>query len=206
MEISMARGFLGRELSFKEAPVLSFELNGDVVAFIPREQEEERSRFRRRIDKAMAKPHGEVSASKWRIAIGTRAWSVSEFNESFNNAFKTKGVTSQLNVTDRVAYFRDWYMHMLLLDQPRKQLEEQMRHELEPILDAADLLETLTNYLVFGENLKVTSEKTYIHVNTLKYRLKRISELLCCDLKDPTVRFRLRMAITMYRFLEKGEA
>jgi hypothetical protein len=201
IERRMARSFLVRELSFKDAFVLSFELGKDAVVFIPHAADEPRGIFRERVEKAIRKPHGEVSPYKWNIAVGTKATRVDQFHESFVNAQKTQTVIKKLKVNDHICYYRDWYMHMLLLDQPKEQLEEQMRHSLEPVLDNPELMTTLTNYLVFGESLKTTSEKTFIHVNTLKYRLSRISELLCCDLKDPNVRFRLRMAITMYRYL-----
>lgn len=142
-----------------------------------------------------------MSASKWRLFVGSRARDLSEFNRSYLQATKTREIINRLRISDRIAYYNDYYMHMLILDQPEEKLREQMEYVLGPIMDNSELIETLTNYLVFGESLKVTSEKMYVHVNTLKYRLNRISDLLVVDLKDPNARFKLRTAITIYRFL-----
>lgn len=208
MDLSMAQSLLHRDLSFKDAPVLSF-IRSDaeaVVAFLPRPPQETRLSFRSRVDKIMRKPRGEASGTKWRLFIGTRAHDIAMFNQSFVNASQTSVIIDRLRISDRIAYYNDYYMHMLLLDKPQDKLREQMEYVLAPILDSPELLESLTNYLVFGESLKIASKKTFVHVNTLKYRLGRISELLACDLKDPNVRFKLRMAITIYRYLNGSEA
>ena len=80
-----------------------------------------------------------------------------------------------------------------------------MERTLSPILDNVELLDTLCDYLTFGENLKLTAEHMHIHTNTIKYRLQKISSILNCDLGDPNVRFRLRMVITIYRYLYNEE-
>lgn len=202
IEINAASGFLHRELGFKEAPVLSYTTPDSVISFIPRKEDETRLEFRDRILNVMHKPHSEVSESKWKISLGTKARSISHFHQSYVNALKTKDLVNSLKITDRVTFYNDWYMHMLLLDEDREVLQEQMEYTLNPILDSPELLDTLSDYLYFGESLKTTSEQIFIHVNTLKYRLKRISKLLGCNLDDPNVRFRLRIAITIYKYLE----
>ena len=205
MERNMIQGFLHRELDLKEATVLSYTDNDKIIAFIPRGKIEERKDFRGRIEKAMRKPHSEVSDNKWRLYIGNKATDITQFKTSYQNALKTKIIIERLAISDRISYYNDYYMHMILLDQPSSKLREQMEYVLFPILNKPDLLDTLTNYLVFGESLKEASEKSFVHVNTLKYRLGRISDYLACDLKDPNVRFKLRMAITIYRYLEGPE-
>lgn len=80
-----------------------------------------------------------------------------------------------------------------------------MYRTLSPILDDRDLLDTLVNYLVFNENARVTADRMFLHVNTVKYRLNRISSLLGVDLHDANTRFRLRMAVTIERYLRGYE-
>lgn len=49
----------------------------------------------------------------------------------------------------------------------------------------SDLLETLTVFLESDSNAKEAAGKIHVHVNTLNYRLKRITEIAGIDLKDP---------------------
>lgn len=91
---------------------------------------------------------------------------------------------------------------MTLLREPRHKLDDYMKQTLSPILGNEEYIDTLSNYLAFGENMKLTAEHLHIHINTLKYRLSKISETLQCDLKDANVRFRLRMVITIYQYLQ----
>lgn len=95
-------------------------------------------------------------------------------------------------------------MHLLLLRGSKHVLHEQIDFVLGPILNEPELLETLDSYLKHSENLKTTSEHLFLHVNTLKYRLQRISELLNCNLKDADTRFRLRMALTIEYYLRNS--
>ena len=70
---------------------------------------------------------------------------------------------------------------------PRAELKLQTEKLLGPVFSDPELAETLVTYLDSGENMKLTSEKLFIHINTLKYRLQRISKLLNCNLKDPNI-------------------
>ncbi len=63
------------------------------------------------------------------------------------------------------------------------------------------LKETLRQYLDSGESLAQTAEGMYLHINTLRYRLRRIGEILQCDLRDPACGFRLRLAFQLEDFL-----
>lgn len=64
-------------------------------------------------------------------------------------------------------------------------------------------LETLTVYLGNMGKCKVTSEKLYIHRNTLNYRLNKIREILDWDLDDPSNRLRLEISLKIADILEK---
>lgn len=203
MEANGVKAFLKKTFSADDARVLSYVSPRHVVCFVPWKPDESVQLMRRRMVAAITDMRHTLASLKWQVVVGSRARTLSEFHDSYLGALRTQEVIEMLEVHEKVSFFDDWYMHMLLLKEPRVELREHMSHTLAPILDSPDLLETLTNYLVFGENLKETAEKTFIHVNTLKYRLKRIQELLGVDLKDPNARFRLRMAITIERYLRE---
>jgi hypothetical protein len=57
-----------------------------------------------------------------------------------------------------------------------------------------DTVGTLVGYLDAGGNYRRAARDLTIHVNTLRYRLKRISDIIDADLDDPEQRFRLTLA------------
>ena len=57
-----------------------------------------------------------------------------------------------------------------------------------------NLWETLTIYLKNNQDIIQTSKQMHIHYNTLKYRLKRITEQTGLDLLDSQTVFRLQLS------------
>jgi hypothetical protein len=60
-----------------------------------------------------------------------------------------------------------------------------------------DGIETLIGYLDCGGNIRRCSHELHVHVNTLRYRLQRISDIMNVDLNDPERRFNLQLAIRL---------
>lgn len=199
--LTQARQLLCTFFTNSRADILSFIIDLTLVAFIPCSKNTNTGSFRSQVISAANKIRSKLNHYSWSFTVGTVAESLEEFKKSFSTAMQTANIIIALNVHEKVSFYNDWYMHMLLLNEPAEELQKHMEYTLHPILDTPELLETLCEYLVNGENIKLTAEKLFIHVNTLKYRLHRISELLNCDLKDPNIRFRLRMAITIERYL-----
>jgi hypothetical protein len=65
----------------------------------------------------------------------------------------------------------------------------------------ADLLQTLRVFLDEGGNRRRAAERCHVHQSTIKYRLRRIRELLDCDLADADVRFDLMLALKVHELL-----
>jgi sugar diacid utilization regulator len=63
------------------------------------------------------------------------------------------------------------------------------------------LMKTLDIYLQEDCNVARTTERLYVHRNTVKYRIKRIQELLGRDLHDINVKFNLQLAFKIRKFL-----
>lgn len=69
----------------------------------------------------------------------------------------------------------------------------------------SDLLTTLDVYLQEDCNITNTTQRLYVHRNTVKYRIKRIQELLGKDLHDVNVQFNLRLAFKIRKFLDQDQ-
>ncbi|MGA1023073.1 MAG: PucR family transcriptional regulator [Aquiluna sp.] len=63
--------------------------------------------------------------------------------------------------------------------------------------NSRELLHTLRNYFENGGSLEATSKALYVHANTVRYRLKRIQELLGEDMTDPRTSFVAQVALSL---------
>lgn len=59
----------------------------------------------------------------------------------------------------------------------------------------SDLVGTLHSLLEAGGVVKKAADQVFCHISTLKYRRKRIEELLDVDLRDPQIAFDLHLAL-----------
>ena len=67
-----------------------------------------------------------------------------------------------------------------------------------PIAGAStELLNTLKTYLECGRSLEATSKVLFVHANTVRYRLRRIQEILGEDATDPRTAFVLQIALAL---------
>lgn len=57
----------------------------------------------------------------------------------------------------------------------------------------SNLTETLFCYLQHNQDINLTSKALHIHYNTLKYRIKRISELTNIDFHDSDLLFKIQL-------------
>jgi sugar diacid utilization regulator len=65
-----------------------------------------------------------------------------------------------------------------------------------------ELLETLRADLAVGGNRAAVAERCHIHISTVKYRIRKVSELLGVSLSDPRTRFELSLAFEVLDVLK----
>jgi DNA-binding PucR family transcriptional regulator len=67
-----------------------------------------------------------------------------------------------------------------------------------PLADqSSELLETLGTYLDTGRSLESTARELFVHANTVRYRLKRISEIIGWDATGAREAFILQVAMVL---------
>lgn len=69
--------------------------------------------------------------------------------------------------------------------------------------EGKELIRTLEVYTDCCGSIGKCAEKLFVHVNTVKYRIKQISEVLECDLKDGQAFFRAAMSVRILRYIEQ---
>jgi DNA-binding PucR family transcriptional regulator len=62
-----------------------------------------------------------------------------------------------------------------------------------------DLLATATAYAATGGSIEATARDLFVHPNTVRYRLQRISEVCGVNASDPRGRFVMQVALTLGR-------
>lgn len=65
------------------------------------------------------------------------------------------------------------------------------------------MMDTFIALVTNGWNLKVTSEKLFIHYNSIKYRYRKLGMILELDLQDQEERLNLELALKLYQMHEK---
>ncbi|MEW6243369.1 MAG: PucR family transcriptional regulator ligand-binding domain-containing protein [Bacillota bacterium] len=65
----------------------------------------------------------------------------------------------------------------------------------------SDLIRTLETYFSCQENIKATAQKMFIHPNTVRYRLNRISDLVGLSLERSEDRLNLQIGLKVHRLL-----
>jgi len=94
-------------------------------------------------------------------------------------------------------------LERLLLAIPAAELHQFVDQQIGPLIevdnaDHSDLCGTLETYLTVGNGAEA-ARRCYIHYNTLKHRLARISALLGADLHEPRQRTALALALAARR-------
>ncbi|TFE01672.1 helix-turn-helix domain-containing protein [Jeotgalibacillus salarius] len=142
------------------------------------------------------------------IGIGRTVNQLEEVKVSANDASKcvdyllTKNKNSSL-----LAYFELGFQRLFLKTEVRE-LEAYVEDTIGKLKEFdnahnGSLMITLSVYLELNQNMRQTAEALFIHVNTVKYRLKCIKEVLDIEAIQGKEAFELQLAVNIDSFLEK---
>jgi PucR C-terminal helix-turn-helix domain/GGDEF-like domain len=93
------------------------------------------------------------------------------------------------------------------LDGDEDARDDLVRRVYEPLRDAgAPLLDTLTTYLEEGSSLEATARLLFVHPNTVRYRLRRVTDLTGYSPAEGRAAFILRIALVFGRFATRSRS
>lgn len=178
-------------------------VDGRVLVFLPRpagrEPEPDPTRFAGQVVAAAAGRGLSVSAG-----IGDVCTEAAAFAREATHAMRALGVLADIGRTGAVAAYDDLGVYGLLVhsDDPQR-MDEFVRRWIGPLLDYdrehnAELVRTLGT-LLDEPTLADTADALCVHTSTLKYRVKRIEEILAMPIRDPRSAFHLQLATTIHR-------
>jgi len=145
------------------------------------------------------------------MGVSSKLTNLLEFRRGFLEACRCVIIGRTCKNTNKPTFFEDsgllgFLFHdenvQLLMDFVRNTIGSLVAHDEHHNLALVDTLEC---YLDNNCNLNDTSKSLYIHVNTLKYRLKKIKDIASIDPIKTDERVNLYAACKMYRILSKNE-
>ncbi len=181
---------------------------GSILALIPDKDAEEshiKEIFARIVDCAQREYGLDL-----RIGVGNSKAYLDEVKKSRNEASAALRAAEVSGLKGKIFFYRDQGIYTLLshVDETRI-LDTYVEEKLGKLLQAdelndGNLSETLENYLNCSCNVKKTAEEMFLHRNTLNYRLKKIREILGCDLENLDTCLELKLAFLIWRYRYRG--
>jgi len=153
------------------------------------------------------------------IGIGNTCQHINDYRRGFAEANEALQMGQNLQEprvnegkrTPIVTHFNDLGVYRYLykiahMDDLRDVYQDQIAHiDNYDRRKNTDLLDTLETYLECAGNLTKTSEKLFVHRNTLIQRLERLQSLCDIDLQERSNWLTLQVAIKVYKLRSSGE-
>ncbi|NGP44855.1 hypothetical protein G4V62_07735 [Bacillaceae bacterium SIJ1] len=129
--------------------------------------------------------------------------------KSFREAEQTVSIAKDTGRIGELVHFSSLGLHRLFAVVQDAETLQQMYEETIGPLDTFDeendiqLVTTLETYFSCNEQLKWTSEALFVHVNTLKYRLRKVQQLTGLDVKITDDKTKLYLGLKMRNHLQR---
>lgn len=133
----------------------------------------------------------------FKVGVSTLAENIHQADEYYKEAITALKMT---NTSDNIMLFEDISVAGLLIHSKNKHaVMQKAKHLLGPIYEKkdenAELIKTLYVFLSNGGNLEKSMEKLTLSMSGLRYRIKRLEEVLEKDLRNPTVAYELLLTL-----------
>jgi GAF domain-containing protein len=144
------------------------------------------------------------------IGIGNQCQNISDYRRGFAEASEALQMGQSLNHDGGVTHFNDLGVYRYLykiahMDDLRDMYQDQVaRIATYDRRKGTDLLDTLETYLECAGNLTKTSNRLFVHRNTLIQRLDRLQSLCDIDLQDRSTWLTLQVAIKVFKLRSNG--
>lgn len=190
--------------TYVKKDILILPQAGSILALIPEREAEEKyikEVFARIVERAQREYEIRLL-----IGVGNSKAYLDEVKNSRNEASSALRAAEASGLNGQIFFYRDQGLYTLIshVDDSRI-LDAYVEEHIGKLLRAdelndGNLSETLENYLNCSCNAKKTAEEMFLHRNTLNYRLKKIREILDCDLENLDICLELKMAFLISRY------
>lgn len=182
---------------------------GGFVAFVAPAQEA--SLARQSLDKLalrlQAMLRGLVDGATVSIGVSSFCTDLNRLHAAYGEAEKSLVIKRRLGERGSIACFEDMTIYRILLrlaESDMSELKMLYQKTLEPLIvydrrHRTNLLKTIETFLARDENVTETARELFTHRHTVRYRLKRASEITGLDLSRTDEREKLGLALKVMR-------
>lgn len=165
---------------------------GEVIAALEMERKtakEERAFIHAFFQNVMLKFREQFPNRKIRCGVGRKYRSPLDIFRSYQEGKIALRLGELLGYENTAPFFGELGLTRILYNHDKQELLEFYKETLEPLYShisdqGNQLMDTLEQYLLKNGDLKETAQSLFLHPNTLRYRLKKIEEILDINLED----------------------
>ena len=145
------------------------------------------------------------------VGIGNPYKDLKMMKQSLNEAEVALETIKCEGIRNKVINYKDIGIYGLLFNIQNKEILRQYYLENlgaladHDVMNESNLFQTLETYLEENCNITITAERLFLHRNTLKYRIKKIEELLDCHLHDFDDCANLKIAVYIKKILKQNQ-
>lgn len=191
--------------SYLNKKILHLTLEDDIILMIPLHGIEDEDAAVALLKESFRRVSIEMPDLKIAVGIGNRWEKLNEFKDSLEKAYH---VLKLIHLgEENISCFKDLDLFRLLcyINNP-EEIRAVYSNILGPLIDYDNQNNTnlkSTIKALFQTNCKLaeTADTMFIHINTLRYRMRRAEEILQCDLRNQEDLFRLNLALKLEDFL-----
>lgn len=201
-DINRLVGILNSLLSFRQAVVVN-QAQGASILYPVKEGQPNLDKIRH-LAKAI---HQKVTSSSptWSVSVGVGQLypDLMSVPKAYKEAQHALKIGRSTNGTGAITFFAELGIYRMLLQFAQSQDPNEFFCEpLQRLIEYnqqtdKELVKTIAAFLECNGNLTETSNKLFIHRNTLKYRLERIRDITQIDLDDSENRLMLHLGLKM---------
>ncbi|NMA68485.1 MAG: transcriptional regulator [Desulfitobacterium sp.] len=184
----------------------------EVILILPikeRRRRDKKAYLEMLINQILDKADDFLASREVRVGIGHKYDKPSELFRSYQEAKVAVKLGGLIKNKGSSIHFGELGVERILYSHDKQELQEfylEVLSELESHdKQKNELMETLEKYLINNFDLKSTANALFLHPNSLRYRLKRIEEILDFDLEDFDVRVSLVIAFKIKHILDYKE-
>jgi len=195
-------------LHYHHPKTICFERSGQVVFLIPVDNMLPPSEWHNKalevLEPIMKQTKSLPGKQPFQYGLGNLYDSARYLHRSFQEARSALELGQLFSTPHRLVSFQDLGIMRLLHRLDRQELEDYRSEVLGPLLkfdkeSNLALEETLLAYFACNTDLNAAGEKLFLHPNTLRYRLKKASEILGRDLSSLENQVNLFLALKVGR-------
>jgi sugar diacid utilization regulator/putative methionine-R-sulfoxide reductase with GAF domain len=141
------------------------------------------------------------------VGLGRVFHELKEIQASYRDALRCTEYIHLNGAKEIVFTYKDLGIYRLFLKSKRDDLEDFVSDTIGPLVEydqknGTELVHTLITYLECHQNITLTANKSFVHINTIKYRLAKIKEILESDSLEGRAYFELQLAIYLHGYLQ----